>query len=239
MPVFVGDIHGDTMAMCSLLNRLEVRGRTVVQVGDFGIGFHGDPISEGRALQFPNNSMIAGGNVLLVVRGNHDDPRYFDGTVGGKSYVRFLADYTVQLVEGRKVLFVGGAISIDRKARKEGVSWWPGEGFRYDPAALERLDLSDLYAVVTHTAPDFAPPVAFDDLVRAYLKGDPKLERELRAERAAVASLYKRLARSRHAPRYWVYGHFHAHHELEYRGTHFVGLDVCEAWMPEEWGEKR
>ena len=49
-----------------------------------------------------------------MIRGNHDNPAYFEGTTF--SYKRFIAvpDYTILQACNHSILCVGGAISIDR-----------------------------------------------------------------------------------------------------------------------------
>ncbi len=53
-------------------------------------------------------------NWIVFVRGNHDNPAYFEGTTF--SYKRFIAvpDYTILQACNHSILCVGGAISIDR-----------------------------------------------------------------------------------------------------------------------------
>ena len=53
-------------------------------------------------------------NWIVFVRGNHDNPAYFDGATF--YYKRFIAvpDYTILQACNHTILCVGGAISIDR-----------------------------------------------------------------------------------------------------------------------------
>ena len=58
-------------------------------------------------------------NWIVFVRGNHDNPAYFNGNAF--AYKRFIAvpDYAVIQACNRTILGVGGGISIDRVPRKE------------------------------------------------------------------------------------------------------------------------
>jgi hypothetical protein len=54
-----------------------------------------------------------------MIRGNHDDPYYFNNKVFSYSNVELLEDYTILTVGNDNILCVGGAISIDRLYRLE------------------------------------------------------------------------------------------------------------------------
>jgi hypothetical protein len=54
------------------------------------------------------------------------------------------------------IQFIGGAISIDRTGRKEGVSYWSDESIIYKPELIQNVDI-----LVTHTAPSFCHPQEF------------------------------------------------------------------------------
>ena len=57
-------------------------------------------------------------NWVVFVRGNHDDPSYFNEEKVNYERFRCVPDYSVINVCGRNVLCVGGAVSIDRKYRR-------------------------------------------------------------------------------------------------------------------------
>ncbi len=231
--IFIGDAHGEWAALQRKLGRLDVRGETIVQVGDFGVGFGG---AAGRAreragLDAFDLFLARTENTLLAIRGNHDDPAYFTRGAWGYERIRPVSDYTVDTLDGRKVLFAGRAISIDRRQRVVGRDYWPDEGFRLDEGALARLDLDGLWGVVTHSAPAVAPPAfpaSADPLVRTFARAEPGLLDDLDGERRDLTRLYELVAR-RSRPTYWIYGRFHAHATSELDGTRFIMLDVLEA----------
>jgi len=233
--LFVGDVHGKWGELEAKLRRLEVRGETIVQVGDFGVGFGGPSgrMSERTGLVRLDAFLAGTDNTLLAIRGNHDDPAYFQG--GGKhagdyDRIRFVADYTVDVVAGRKILFVGGAVSIDRRERRAGRSYWPDEGFRLDEQALVAADLTGLWTVVTHSAPPFVHPVVSSEgspLVQSFAQRDPTLLTEVNDERDDLRRLYD-LVVARSHPAAWLYGHFHSHATADIGETRFVLLDELE-----------
>ena len=225
--IFIGDAHGRFPELRDRLARFGMEGQTLIQVGDFGVGFRLLP-EELRELASLDTLLAEAGNTLYVIRGNHDNPTYFvPNSPLNLPHITFLEDYSLLEVEGRKLLLAGGAISIDRRVRKEGVSYWRDEGFRLDLRRLEQLDLVDLWAVVTHTAPTFVEPHELSDLVRYYLENDPELLPELREERQAVDRLYEAVTARSH-PEYWLYGHFHSYTNHLIEGTKFIMLNELQ-----------
>jgi len=207
----------------------------IVQVGDFGVGFGGPAgrVGERTALTRLDAFLAHTDMTLLAIRGNHDDPAYFQGGnehMGDYRRIRLVPDYTVDVVAGCKILFVGGALSIDRCERRVGRSYWTDEGFRLDEQALAVADLTDLWAVVTHSAPRFASPIVSSGgspLVRSFARRDPTLITEVTDERDNLSRLYD-LVVERSRPAAWLYGHFHSHATDDIDGTRFVLLDELE-----------
>ena len=233
--IFIGDIHGEWSKLAKLLGYKGMRDATLVSLGDFGLGFPigGRGGEEGRLLEARLldrlGSVLRGrGCDLHVLRGNHDDPAYFDGLPDRERRMTFHRDYTLLSAEGSNVLMIGGAISVDRSARVEGESWWPGERLLFDgdalDAALRGIDTLDI--VATHTAPDFAFPE--NKLVgghAGWLTADPTLESDLREERAILTRIHALLLARGLRPAHWLYGHFHQSHREEIDGTSFICLN--------------
>ena len=196
--LIVGDVHGQWGRLADLLLKQEVRATTVIQVGDLGIGFRAwrQDIAQLRAL----DALLDRRDLtLLAIRGNHDNPRWWfrsPRSLAGLRRARLIPDYHVETVEGRVVLFAGGATSIDRVIRqRRDMSWWPAEGFAWRPRRLAGLPPPEV--VVTHTAPDHCPPHGFAPLVLAFARHDAMLLDDLRRERAQLSLLHASLDRSR------------------------------------------
>lgn len=221
--IFIGDIHGQFTELARRLIELEIRDTNLIQVGDFGIGFL-PPEEETVQLRDLDWHLQEWGNTLYVIRGNHDNPTYFTpNSSWGASNIRPVPDYSLLTIDGRRLLMVGGAISIDRLSRTEGSTWWLDEKFRLDIASLNELDLSDLWAVVTHAAPNFVDPLSPSQLVAHYAEKDSRLLQELKSERADLTELFKTVT-SISRPEYWIYGHYHFYSNTHFGGTRFVAL---------------
>ena len=57
-------------------------------------------------------------NWIVFVRGNHDNPAYFDGAMFNAKRFITVPDYSILQACNHTILCVGGAISIDRIYRK-------------------------------------------------------------------------------------------------------------------------
>jgi hypothetical protein len=131
--IFLGDVHGRWEDLASLLARHDLRDETIVQVGDFGVGFD-QPARELERLDALDAVLAERGLMLYAIRGNHDDPAPFADGRHDRSRLRLVADYTTLTIEGRRVLGIGGATSIDRAPRRwQGLGWWPEEAFVLQP----------------------------------------------------------------------------------------------------------
>jgi predicted phosphodiesterase len=223
--LLVGDVHGRWDELTARLAAARAADQPIVQVGDFGLGFLPQP-QEAAALAALDRFLVDRRCQLWVIRGNHDNPaRWAHAEADPWRAIHLVPDYTVLRLEGHTLLCVGGAISIDRLARSPGISYWPDEGFRLDAQRLAALDLSGLDMVVTHTAPDDAPPREPGAVVHMYAAADPGLLRELPEERRQISRL-RELLLQRAGPRLWVYGHFHAHATSTMGGILYIMLDV-------------
>lgn len=219
----IGDIHSDINAIVSLVNRQKLNNDYVIQVGDFGIGFRDDnDLVMNKLNVFLENVNV----MLLVIRGNHDNPNWFKGDKVW-SHIKFLPDYTVLDIQNNNVLFVGGAISINRKQKEKEGQYYPEEIFKLDVEKLEQFRNIDI--VVTHNAPNFIYPFGCDaPIVKEYAKNDSNLISDLIAERKEIGKMHDILVRNNYVKK-WVNGHFHQSHEMTYSSCHFQLLGINEA----------
>ena len=221
MVQILGDIHGDFQKL--YMKAMAVTDTTIIQVGDFGAGFKKRERFD-EDMHDINKQLVKNNNRLLVIRGNHDDPAYFDGTYNF-SNIEFLKDYTVRNIEGRNYLFVGGAISIDRIIRKSGVEYWPDEKFVLDLDKINAID-ENIDVVIAHSSPSFCQPVHFNELVWWYVAQDPSLHNELLQERKDFEEMYNALKENGHTLEYWFNGHFHFNAEELIQDTNFILLTI-------------
>lgn len=228
MLIFIGDVHGEFNELISRLANHNICNSTFIQVGDFGVGFKSKE-TETRELNRINDRLKADRCTMYVIRGNHDDPSYFSGE-GLYSNLIFLNDYSLLQVEGKKILLIGGAISIDRRIRELNVNYWEEEGFVYNEQRLRSVlsGVDNLDIVATHSCPHEFEPAEFNQLVVSYWMKDNGLITELKKERGAHSLLMHALTGLRLKPTHWYYGHFHSSFQSNYKGLRYRMLNCSE-----------
>jgi hypothetical protein len=218
--VFLGDHHGVWWELLWELENKKIRDCYVVSVGDCGIGFV-DKKTELSRVQTLNEDFKSRNINFLGIRGNHDDPSYFTGAERIQlSNFELIEDYSVYEHNSKLIQFIGGAISIDRKGRQEGKSYWKGEGLNFDKDKLQKVD-----TLVTHTAPSWCFPQQFNEMVYGWAKEDDSLLRELTKERSVMDDIFEVCKPTLH-----LYGHFHSSWTEEINGCKHKLLNINETW---------
>jgi hypothetical protein len=128
-------------------------------------------------------------------------------------------------IDLENILFIGGAISIDRVPRRMdgGRSWWSDEVVNFDYEKVK--ELRDIDRVICHTAPDFCQPLTFNNLVYNFALQDDKLLQDLRDERANMTKLVTQLMNNNKIKSF-TYGHFHNSYRFYHNDCEFVCLNV-------------
>lgn len=222
MSVFIlGDIHGSFKAIENWLENYSSPGDTLIQAGDFGAGMVHDKAIESLSEKLSKKKLN-----LIAIRGNHDNPAYFTNTKVGDS-IEFISD-CVRDIEGKKYLFLGGAVSVDRYYRTINRNWWHGEEYQYNEDFLNSVSSVDY--VVTHTCPGFAKPYAtFKNIgfVEQFYQDDKLLEEDLRVESNMMSDTYLKLKPNNNI-KTWYFGHFHTSSYIVYEKTTFRCLNIDE-----------
>lgn len=227
---FIGDIHIQfSQVVNDLRTRKKIRDALVICCGDIGCGFYkiGYYINLFRHL----NERLKRDNITLAfVRGNHDNPDYFNETelvskqLTEFSNIKFIPDYSILMTKVGNILCVGGAISIDRTNRIEDKSYWYNESvIPLNDELREQLSSETIDIVVTHSAPTVAPPE--QKYLGGWCVGDINLVSDVMNERNTLQELYEYL-KSHNEIKHWVYGHFHAHYDTIIDGTRFHCCDM-------------
>lgn len=170
-----GDIHGDFIQLVfKLCVQYQMKDTILIVAGDCGFGFEKKESYKNMVKQNVKR-MNEANNWIVFIRGNHDNPAYFDGYTF--KYKRFIAipDYTILQARSHTVLCVGGGISIDRQYRLQ--AWEKKQVRSVSESSTDKLarnvyrsteapvfdkekmvTISAKYTVdaaITHTAPSF------------------------------------------------------------------------------------
>lgn len=229
--IVCGDIHGNMDVIIDFLKKMNLSNCAIIVAGDFGIGFEQNT-KEIKKLKYFNRILGNKNNTIYAVRGNHDDPNYFNGKYD-TDFIKLVPDYTVLKLNQWNILCVGGATSIDRINRKKyitgkGLDWWKDEIFVYDKDKINKINNNNINIdfVITHTAPTFCYPIVKLGL-EYWIKRDEHLDKDVSLERYNVTLLYEHLKQNNNIIN-WFYGHFHNSYNLYYEKTNFIGLNINE-----------
>jgi UDP-2,3-diacylglucosamine pyrophosphatase LpxH len=200
----LGDTH--TLEFGYLLKRNNLNNFCLIHLGDAGeIGFY---LKRKRELKRLQEYCEKNNGIILIVRGNHSDPDYFNDPnhwTKEFSLVKFVKDYTSFEINDKKFLFVGGATSIDRTENTLYLDYWPNEKFILidDLSTLSK----DYEYLILHSTPQCAPPFTMSNIMY-WLDRDKTLYDDLIKERKDIQKLVDHLSEDNKLK--FIYnGHFH------------------------------
>ena len=235
--VICGDIHGEFR---ELVFRLCVRygmcDTLLIVAGDCGFGFE-KPAYYEQVFGRISSKLSKANNYIAMVRGNHDDPAYFNEQRVCHKRFRTIPDYGVINVCGHNILCVGGAVSVDRSIRIAEASrsrsalnttYWMNEMPYIDQERMSIITQNILIdTVVTHTAPSFCELIDKAGL-SGWAQVDPTLLENCLKERNVMDQIYDFLTTNNQPVNHWYYGHFHQSWNSSIGGIMFSMLDILE-----------
>lgn len=212
----IGDLHGYWRLLEYKIKNSDISDSVIIVAGDCGFGFEKPAFYE-QTYNKIKRTLYKQNITIIFVRGNHDDPEYFDGEK--INWEKFIAvpDYSVltfDLNNKSNILCVGGAISVDRlwRIQKELKSdnrlYWNDEIPVYKPEILDNIKEDEVLidAIVTHTSPSFAP---LKD--KSFIVYDRSLVEDISYERLTMTQIYDHIIKDKHPLKIWIYAHFHQH----------------------------
>jgi len=195
---FIGDVHGKFDPYKNIIKSCDAS----IQVGDMGVGFRSTRSDDDWMTNPPHYAMRQGDHQFI--RGNHDNPAVC------KRHSQYIHDGTVQ----GDMMFVGGALSVDKEWRTKDYDWWEDE----ELSIVELNEMINKYEaakpriMVTHEVPD-----SIATTMQA-MSGRQKLDWPSRT-RQAFDTMFQL-----HKPELHVYGHWHYDFDHVILGTRFVCL---------------
>lgn len=233
--VVCGDIHGDfhtlVYRMCIQYQMTET---LLIVAGDCGFGFDKLGYYE-QVYNKDAGRLRKANNWIAFVRGNHDNPAYFNEERIAYKRWRTIPDYSVISACGHHILCIGGAVSIDRDYRKREQAgrglvqtgyYWPDEMPVFSKEAIDSLSLP-IDTIVTHTAPSFCEKQDHASL-NEWAEKDPSLLGDVAAERKTMDLIYEYLKELHIPVQNWIYGHFHESWTSFIEDIRFKMLDIME-----------
>lgn len=217
--VVTGDTHGKVVSRLSqialYMENLIPEETAVIILGDAGLNYYLNK-SDCKNKQ----AVSASGIRVYCVRGNHEKrPQNIEGMmlvddadVGGKVYmeekfplIRYFVDGGEYTIDGKSVLVIGGAYSVDkyyRLARANGgfSGWFEDEQLSEEERAeiLARVKNKRYDLVLTHTAPITWEPT--DLFLRGIDQSTVEKDMEYWLKEVALSVCWG----------HWLFGHYHA-----------------------------
>ena len=220
----IGDVHGRFGDMNALINKKKPE--LVLACGDFGFWnlptstrmLHDrDQLGNRVKTQIPK---IRGG-VIRACDGNHEDHHSLknaplDGQLWPNVFYQRRGS-TITLPDGRVVLFMGGAESVDKQYRTEGRDWFPEESITQ--ADIDAIPTGKIDIIVSHTC-----PMEFE--MQSMFGNHPE-----RGSRMALSIILEKVQ-----PKEWFFGHWHQRVVGDYYGIRWTALNMlmepgCWTWL--------
>jgi predicted phosphodiesterase len=223
--LILGDAHGEWTHMNVTISRA-IREHPdithIVQVGDLGYGWPGGkPFKASRSFFSEAEMAVYNAAVKLWIDGNHENFDRLDQD-NGASWPdwRHMSRGSVLEIEGKRIMFFGGASSIDKADRTPHVSWWPQESITYGQVRRAMEDDGPIDAMFSHEHPT------------AFPYSDTRYDNNIfgRSDKDLLDAL-----RQHFKPKVWFFGHHHFGDTGIVAGTEWVCCPIIEARQYTIW----
>jgi hypothetical protein len=186
----------------------------IIVCGNCGIGIKSKEFYQSLFARF--NTILEKNNChVLFVRGNNDNPSFFNEDKLNFSNIKCVKDYTVVQLKHFNCLCIGGAVSIDRKwkiAQSERLGkkiYWENEGVIYDEDKLNEITSKyNIACVATCTSPSFTFPGTNSFSRSKWISEDKEVSLSLTEERRVMDKIYNKLTENGMKPYMWFYDKF-------------------------------
>ena len=219
---FLGDVHAESPLMRDFLNSEE---KYCLQLGDFGFIFKYNDWKWNKFINhfeknYPNK-------MIFTVLGNHENYDSIEkmpvkDMFGARcrkirSNVYAVERGEILSIEGLNILCIGGADSIDKAWRQDGISWWAQEKISDTDVkkTVEKGLTCSFDMICSHAMPAF---FMLQNFTPCFQTGSE----------FSLEKIYCDIENNGgHIP-LWIGGHVHNSIDMMYNGTLFRSLDIGE-----------
>jgi hypothetical protein len=198
--LFLGDIHGEWDAANETIRKARFKYPDIshiIQVGDCGDGWAGPdfrwPVEHADDLP------------IHWCDGNHENFDLIDAAIFNNR-LTYQPRGSIIEIDGFRIMFMGGATSIDKDYRTPYIDWWPQEDITYGQIAVALQQQGPIDLIVSHERPESIPI--------------PPGMRYIDIGKANCACLEALLQHFK--PNWWAYGHYHRPNHGRITGTEYV-----------------
>ena len=211
----VGDIHGHVGQFYSDAYEAKLwHGIRTIGLGD--MGFYDEFKDAQLHMQHFESSAGGKSSLPLVLPGNHD---YYP-LIDKDPYLPMWGND-----EAQKIMWVGGAYSIDKNSRKPGETWFPEEEIADDQRAdiIHTAYGTDADVILSHDAP-------YSIVSQIFNYGDGPSRTGKLLDDVLEGLEFQTTDNQRSIT--WVFGHHHKNLLFQYKNFTFVCLDeLCEIYV--------
>lgn len=240
--ICIGDSYGNFKYIFQWVKQKKINNTIIIITGNNGIGCNKENFIENLIDDYEKN--LKKRNVyFLLIRGNYDDPFYYENDMINYEYIKTLPDYSIISIKNNQenninILCIGGDISINRvniikrdKIREKYNNnykkiYYNNESSYYDEEILNNINKNyKISYVITHNAPSFCKPheIEYIYLLSEY---DDKLKKDYYNERKVMNNIYNFLIKHGHNLKIWLYCCFNNITDITtYNDTDFKGLE--------------
>lgn len=254
-PIYIcGDLHGNFHWIKPYIEMYGLSDCSLIFCGDVGLGFMPVNVWHNFVSDLKLVKCLKKHNIdCYFIRGNHDDPSWFNNKVLHTKHFKAVSDYSTLSSPNHNILCIGGGISIDRIDRKTQMQfslsqylkyhtsatlqeaktkitplYWENEAPVYNEGALDKLTYQ-IDTVCSHVAPkEFIP---YTKPGKIWLKNDSSLLQDCENERQVLSNVLAYLLKHQHPVTNWFYGHYHFYENNKVGNINTTLLDMARNKM--------
>jgi len=224
----IGDVHAEFAKLNQFINKKKPR--NIYACGDFGWwpgekGYEIDLLKNGETKIYWCDGNHENHSDLERLRKQYPFSMSLNTPIEVSPNVFYCPRGTVKyLDDGRKMLFVGGAHSIDKQWRTPGYDWFLDETLNWrDMYQFDNIGKVDI--VISHTCPDSFIPSMISKTPVGYWDKSTK----------DPSTGYLEWILENHKPELFFFGHWHIHFKGYKKGCHYTALNMLNhtGWFVE------
>jgi hypothetical protein len=202
----------------------------IIVCGNCGIGtkskeYYDDVFTEFNKILDANNCFV------LFVRGNNDDPSYFENRLIDFEHIKTIPDYSVVALKTYNCLCIGGSVSFDKEWKLSQEKefgkklFWENEAPIFNEEELDAiLKKFKISCVVTSTSPTFAYPGTNAFKKSKWLSEDKSILNRFSDERKVIDKIYEKIVDCDTKPYIWAYGRFKMNNQAKVNDILFSSM---------------
>ena len=152
---------------------------------------------------------------VFFIRGNNDNPSFFNGNEIDFEHVKAIPDYSVVELKNFNCLCIGGSVSFDREWKMAQESefgrklYWEDETPNFNEKEMDDiLHEFKIGCVISSTCPTFAYPGTNSFNHNKWVKNNSEIKKLLSSERKTMDKVYDKMLDMETKPYAWLYGRF-------------------------------